>query len=90
MARARRSFDIHGAAVDAVLERLAVEKFHGDEGLAVLFADVVNGADVGMVERGGGLGFALETGEGLGIAGDILAAEISARRNGSRRVSSAL
>ena len=65
-------FDIHGAAVDAVLERLAVEKFHGDEGLAVLFADVVNGADVGMVERGGRLRFALETGEGLGIAGDIL------------------
>jgi hypothetical protein len=26
---------------------LAIEKFHGDEGFVVLFADVVNGANVG-------------------------------------------
>ena len=58
--------------IDAVLERLAVEKFHGDEGLAVLLADVVNGADVRMIQRGGGLGFALETGQGLRVAGDVL------------------
>ena len=65
-------FDVQRAAGDAVLERLAVEKFHGDEGLAVLLADVVNGADVRMVQRGGGLRFALETGERLRIARDIL------------------
>jgi hypothetical protein len=65
-------FGINGAPVDEVLERLAIEKFHGDEGLAILLADVVNRANVGMVQRGGGLGFALESREGLRVAGDVL------------------
>jgi len=29
----------------------AIEKLHGDESAAVFFADVVNRADVGMVQR---------------------------------------
>jgi hypothetical protein len=49
----------------------AFEEFHGDESLAVLLTDIVDGADVGMVERRGGLGFALKTGEGLRVAGNI-------------------
>ena len=65
-------FDVNGAAVDAVLERLAIEKFHGDEGLAILLADVVNRANVGMVQRGCGLRFTLESRESLRIAGDFL------------------
>ncbi len=65
-------FDVHGAAVDAVLERLAIEKFHGDEGVAILLADIVNRADVGMVQCGGGLRFTLESRQSLWIAGDIL------------------
>ncbi len=44
-------FDVHRAAVDAVLERLAIEKFHGDEGVAIPLADIVNRADVGVVQR---------------------------------------
>ena len=65
-------FDVHGAAVDAVLERLPIEKFHGDKGVAVLLADIVDGADVGMVQGGGGLRFPLESRESLRIPGDIL------------------
>jgi hypothetical protein len=45
-----KRFELHRAAGDGVLERLAVEKFHGDEGLAGFFADVVNRADVGMIQ----------------------------------------
>ena len=63
---------VHGLARDAMLQRHAVQKLHGDEGLAVLLADVVNGADVGMIQGGCGLGFALETGEGLRVAGNFL------------------
>ena len=48
------------ALADGVLERHAVEQFHGDEAEAVGFADFVNGADVGVIERGGGAGFAAE------------------------------
>jgi hypothetical protein len=43
-----------------MLERRAIEKFHGDESLAILLADVVNGADIGVVQRGGGLSFTLK------------------------------
>src|SRR5262249_62331117 len=43
---------------DAVLQRLAFQKLHGDEGLAILLVDVVTGADVGMVQRRGRLRFA--------------------------------
>jgi hypothetical protein len=48
-----------------------MEILHGDEGMAVLFIDLVNGADVGMVERGGRAGFALEALQGAGIAGGV-------------------
>jgi len=46
---------------DGVLEGLAVQKFHDDERMAVFFADFINGADVRVIESGGGLRFALET-----------------------------
>src|SRR5580658_6185506 len=65
-------FDIHGAAVNSVLERLPIQEFHGNEGLAVLLADIVNRAYVGMVQGGGGLRFPLESRQSLRIPGDIL------------------
>ena len=46
-----------------LLERLALQQFHGDEGLAVAFVDVVNRADVGVVQCACGSGFTLETSE---------------------------
>ena len=43
--------------------------------VAVLFADVVNGADVGMIERGSGFGFALEAFERLRVVREIVGEE---------------
>ena len=43
---------------------LPFQKLHGDKGASVLFADIVNRADVGMVQRRGGLGLPLENGLG--------------------------
>ena len=43
--------------------------------LAVFFADVVNGADVGMVQGGSGAGFAAEAFEGLRVAGEVVRKE---------------
>src|SRR6202162_4031069 len=40
----------HRSACDAVLQGRALKKLHNDERSAVLFADVVNCADVGMVQ----------------------------------------
>jgi len=54
-----------------VFQRHAVEKFHGDECLTVVFADVVDGADVRMIESRRGLRLALETGERLRVSGNF-------------------
>ncbi len=40
-------------------------------GLAFEFGDFEDHADIGMAERGGGLRFALETGEGLRVSGEF-------------------
>ena len=57
-----------GAEGDGFVEGLAFEQLHGDEGAAILFFDGVNGANAGMIERGGRAGFAEETFEGLFVA----------------------
>ena len=72
MASGSRVFEIQRAAGDAVLQGLAFEELHGDERLAVLLADVVNGADVGMIQGGCGVRFAPEAAERLRIAGDLV------------------
>ena len=46
---AEQFFAVHPPAEDGVLQGGAVEKLHDHERAAVLLADVVNGADVGMV-----------------------------------------
>src|SRR5216683_591699 len=58
------------------LQRHAIQEFHGYEGTAVLLANVVNRADVGMVQCGCGLGFALKTGECLRVTGNLLGQEL--------------
>ena len=77
---------VHGLARDAVLQRDPVEKLHGDEGLAVLLANVVNGADVGMIQGGSGLGLALEAGQGLRVAGDFLGQKLEGHKTMKPRV----
>jgi hypothetical protein len=72
----QQGFQIEGTAGDAVLQSGAVEKLHHDERLAVLLTDLVNGADVGMVECGSGPGLAAETFQGLRIVGDVVRKEL--------------
>jgi hypothetical protein len=57
----------NGTLTDALLQRVAFEQLHRNEGPALIFINLINGADVGMVERRGGAGFALETLEGARI-----------------------
>jgi len=47
-------------------------KLHRDEGLIAIFADFMDGADIGMVERGCGTGFTPKTFQGLRIAGQYV------------------
>ena len=55
-----RVVDAHWPAPEPVLERLAFEALHDEEVDAVLAADVVERADVRVIEAGDDLGFALE------------------------------
>src|SRR5271169_155230 len=52
-------------SVDAVLQRLPVEKLHRNEGLTVVFADFMDGANIRMVQGGGSLCLTLEAAQSL-------------------------
>src|SRR5579863_8208046 len=68
----KKAINFERRAGDDVLERGAFHELHDDEGAAVEFLNVVNGADVGMVQRRGGARFALKTFESLRIGCDVL------------------
>src|SRR5581483_8000090 len=61
---------------DAMLQRHAVKKLHRDERAPALIADVVDGTDVGMVERRGSLGFAAESFQRLRVVSYRLRKEL--------------
>ena len=50
----------------------ALHELHGYKGATFLLADVVDRADVGMIERGGGPSFAAKTLQRLRITGDVI------------------
>jgi hypothetical protein len=51
-------FDAHWLPCDLMLQCDAVQKFHDDEWLPIVLADLMYRADVGMIESGGGTSFA--------------------------------
>src|SRR5215831_746938 len=67
---------LHRTITDAVLQRHAIEILHGNEGLPVLLSDLVDGADMGVVQCGGSLSFSLEAAESLWVLGDIVGQEL--------------
>jgi hypothetical protein len=59
------------AAGDLLVQQLAFEELHGEEGLVLMLLDGVDGADAGMVQGAGGAGLALEALQGGGVAGQV-------------------
>jgi hypothetical protein len=55
-----------------MLQSFAFEEFHGDEGAALVFANIVNGADIRMIQGGSGFGFATEALESVFVVGEIV------------------
>ncbi len=45
---------------DTILERFAFEQFHHEEEFSFVFFDLVNRANIGMIQGRGGTGFAAE------------------------------
>ena len=85
-AERKDGFEFHRAAADQVLERRTVEELHDEEGAAVVLADVVNGADIGMIQSGSGFGFAAKTLEGLAILREIFGKKLQGDEAAEARV----
>ncbi len=45
----QNALQLHRASDNVVLQRHAIKVFHGDERFGIVFTDIVNRADVGMV-----------------------------------------
>ena len=65
---------------DPILERLPLEILHDQKGLAVLLTDVVDGADMRVVQNRGGPRLALEALQGLPILDQALGKELERHR----------
>ena len=63
------------AACDGVLQRLSFQKFHDDEALALMLVNLVNRADVGVVQRRSRPCFPAEAFEGLRIFRQVIREE---------------
>ena len=57
-------------------QRLPLDQLHDEEGLALVLVHVVHGTDVGVVQGGGGTGFALEPLQALRVLGILLGQEL--------------
>ena len=86
MASARAISVSSGRPAIRCLQGQAIEELHGDETLSVVLADFVDGADVGMVERGRGARFAAESFERLRILRDFFGKEFEGYEASERRV----
>ena len=64
-------FQLHWTIPDQVLQRSAIQEFHRDERLPFVLTDLVNGANIRMIQRRGGLRFALEALQGWTILDQI-------------------
>ena len=65
-------FQFHGTPGGAVLQRRAFQKLHGNKRFPILFADVIDSADVGMIQGRCGLCFSLKPDKAMRIPGNIL------------------
>ena len=63
----QRFVDWDRAASDALRQIVAFDQFHDEGGHALAFFEPVDTRDVGMIQRGKGLRFALEAREPIGV-----------------------
>ena len=67
--------NISRTPVDGVLQRASFQILHGDESLVAVGANVVDGADIGMVQSGGRAGFATKAFQRLRIKAQTVGKE---------------
>src|SRR5580704_1959281 len=71
---------------DAMLKGHAFKKLHDEEGTTILLADVIDGADIGVIERGGGAGFAAKAFEYLLVPGQVFGEKLERNKAAQARV----
>ena len=59
-----------GASLHAIEQSFAGDQFHGEGPAALGLDESIDDGDVGMVQRGEDLRFAIEAGEAVGVAGE--------------------
>src|SRR5215469_12972035 len=72
----QQPFRINRSAGYQVLQGHAIEKLHDHEGAAFLFADVVDSANVGMIQRRGCFSLASEAAQCLRISSNVVRQEL--------------
>src|SRR5215472_15404871 len=77
---------VHRAAGDHVLQRGAVEEFHDEECASCVLADVVDRANIGMIEGGGSFGFTAETLKRTAVLSEVLGQKFQRDKASKARV----
>src|SRR6202140_4097730 len=81
-----KNFPFQGPPANAMLKRQAVQKLHGQEERAVFLPNLMDRADIGMVEGGSGASFAAETFQCLGILRPIVGEKLKGDKSTQRDV----
>jgi hypothetical protein len=73
---------------DPIVESLAFDVLHHEEASTVFVADVVQGADVRMVQTGNGLCFTMEARQPIRIVGEMFGKDFDSDRSSEASVGS--
>jgi hypothetical protein len=82
----QKNVRFHGTPRHSVFQCQPVQKLHGDERLARVLSNLVNGADVGMIQRGGRAGFPAEAFQCLRVLCPVFGKEFQRREAAEFRV----
>src|SRR5215472_8095053 len=75
-AEVKQGFNVQRLATDPMAKCLALQQFHGDEGSPLRLINLVDGADVRMIQCGSCLGFTLKTAERMRAFGCVVRQEL--------------
>jgi hypothetical protein len=79
-------FHLQWPIADQMFQGLALQVLHDNEGLVAVFPDVINGADVGMIQGGRSLGLAPEASESRGVTRDVFRKKLQGYKTVEARV----
>ena len=80
------SFDGKRALLNQVLQCFAIYEFHGDERAATLFGDLINRADITVVQRGSRARLAAETLQRRAVVGETIRQELKCYKSAEQGV----